>query len=171
MKKKGAKQTASYVRTFVFGVEDSLVSTVGLLSGIAVGGMDKPQIILTGVVLLFVEAFSMGVGSLISEQSAEEYVQHREVPITNDIINSAIMFVSYFLFGLVPLAPYMFLAPEQALPLSIVDTLAALFLLGVVGAMVFKINILRNGLRTLLLGGAAIAIGILAASWLQSRGY
>lgn len=171
MKRKRKSAAVSSIRTFVFGVEDSLVSTVGLLSGIAVGGVEKPQIILTGVVLLLVEAFSMAIGSLISEQSAEEYVKHREVPITNDLFDSAIMFGSYFLFGLVPLAPYMFLAPEQALPLSVIDTLAALFLLGVVGAMVFKINILRNGLRTLLLGGAAIAIGILAATWLQGRGY
>ncbi len=161
----------NYIRTFVFGVEDSLVSTVGLLSGVTVGGVEKPQIIITGVVLLLVEAFSMAVGSLISEQSAEEYVKHREVPITNDLLDSAIMFFSYLFFGLIPLSPYLFLAPQQALPLSIGSTLAALFLLGVVGAIVFKINILRNGLRTLLLGGSAIAIGILAATWLQAKGY
>ena len=155
----------------MFGVEDSLVSTVGLLSGIAVGGVDKPQIILIGVVLLFVEAFSMAVGSLISEQSAEEFVQHREVPITNDLVNSAIMFVSYFLFGLIPLAPYLFALPNQALPLSIIGTLVALFLLGVGGAIFFKINILKNGLRTLALGGSAIVIGIVAATWLQKQGY
>lgn len=170
MKKRGSA-TVSYVRTFVFGVEDSLVSTVGLLSGIVGGGVGKPQIILTGVVLLLVEAFSMAIGSLLSEQSAEEYVKHHEVPITNDLVNSAIMFFSYLLFGLIPLAPYVFIPPQQALPLSILATLAALFLLGVVGALFFKINILRNGLRTLLLGGSAIVIGILAATWLQNQGY
>ncbi len=171
MKQKRTGQTAGYVRTFVFGVEDSLVSTVGLLSGIAIGGLSKPQIILTGVVLLFVEAFSMAVGSLISEQSAEEYVKHREVPITNDIVNSMIMFISYFLFGLIPLAPYLFLPPQQALLFSILITLAFLFLLGVVGAVVFKINILKNGIRTLALGGTAIIVGVVAATWLQKRGY
>lgn len=162
---------ANSVRTFVFGVEDSLVSTVGLLSGIAVGGVAKPQIILTGVVLLLVEAFSMAVGSLISEQSAEEYVKHREVPITNDIFDAVIMFASYFLFGLVPLAPYAIFPTSTALPVSIFATLAALFLLGVVGAIVFGVNVFRNGIRTLALGGSAIVIGIVAATWLQGKGY
>lgn len=171
MAKRKGSQTVSYIRTFVFGVEDSLVSTVGLLSGIAVGGVPKSQIILTGVVLLLVEAFSMAIGSLISEQSAEEYVKHREVPITNDLINSAIMFVSYFLFGLIPLAPYLFASPNQALPLSVVGTLAALFFLGMGGALFFKINIFKNGIRTLILGGSAIAIGTIAATWLQTKGY
>ncbi len=171
MRQKKTKQNIGYVRTFVFGVEDSLISTVGLLSGVAAGGLTKPQIILTGVILVLVEAFSMAVGSLISEQSAEEYVQHREVPITNDIINSILMFGSYFLFGLIPLAPYFFLTPKQAFPLSVILTLTSLFLLGVIGGLFFKIKIVRNGIRTLVLGGSAIAIGTIAATWLQSQGY
>jgi VIT1/CCC1 family predicted Fe2+/Mn2+ transporter len=50
-----------YLRNFIFGVEDSLVSTVGLLSGVAVAGVASRTILLTGVVLIFVEAFSMAV--------------------------------------------------------------------------------------------------------------
>jgi len=64
---------AVYVRNFVFGVEDSLVSTVGLLSGIASAGASTATIFLTGTVLIFVEAFSMAVGSYLSEESVEEY--------------------------------------------------------------------------------------------------
>ena len=56
-------KTALYLRNFIFGVEDSLVSTVGLLSGVAVANVDQATIFLTGMVLIFVEAFSMGVGS------------------------------------------------------------------------------------------------------------
>lgn len=40
---------ASFLRTFVFGVEDSLVSTVGLLSGIAIAGVSQ-KAILVGIV-------------------------------------------------------------------------------------------------------------------------
>lgn len=68
-----SKQTfALYVRTFVFGVEDSLVSTVGLLSGLAIAGAARGTIILSGVTLIFVEAFSMGIGSLLSEHQKED---------------------------------------------------------------------------------------------------
>ncbi len=62
-----------YLRNFVFGVEDSLVSTVGLLSGVAAAGVETKTIVLTGVVLIIVEALSMAVGSYLSEYSVEEY--------------------------------------------------------------------------------------------------
>jgi len=68
-----------YLRNFVFGVEDSLVSTVGLLSGIAAAGVAQKDILVSGVVLIFVEAFSMAVGSFLSEEFAEEYVAKSRV--------------------------------------------------------------------------------------------
>ena len=66
----------SYLRNFVFGVEDSLVSTVGLLSGIAIAGMNRESIFATGVVLIFVEAVSMAAGSFLAETSAETVTSH-----------------------------------------------------------------------------------------------
>lgn len=159
MKKKKLR-TAAYIRNFVFGVEDSLVSTVGLLSGIAVGGVERPQIVLTGIILLLVEAFSMAVGSLLSEQSAEEYLNHREVSIKPAATDSIIMFISYFLAGLVTLAPYFMMESKAALPISIALSLSALFLLGVTSASLFGINLLKNGLRTLVIGGIAILVGV-----------
>ncbi|MBI4066229.1 VIT1/CCC1 transporter family protein [Candidatus Gottesmanbacteria bacterium] len=161
-------RTAAYIRNFVFGVEDSLVSTVGLLSGIAVGGVTRSQIVLTGIILLLVEAFSMAVGSLLSEQSAEEYLRHKEVSMRPAATDSIIMFTSYFLAGLVTLIPYFIMEAKVALPISIALSLSALFLLGVISATLFGINILRNGIRTLVIGGVAILVGV-AASLIFSR--
>ena len=86
---------ASYYRNFVFGVEDSLVSTVGLLSGITIAGVTKESLLVTGVVLIFVEAVSMGAGSFLSESSAEIYESHRDVPTRRSYLDALIMFVSY----------------------------------------------------------------------------
>ena len=159
MKKKTLKN-AAYIRNFVFGVEDSLVSTVGLLSGIAVGGVERSQIVLTGIILLLVEAFSMAVGSLLSEQSAQEYLTRKEVSMRPSAADSIIMFTSYFLTGLVTLFPYFIMESKAALPVSVALSLSALFLLGVISAMLFGINILKNGIRTLLIGGFAILVGV-----------
>lgn len=153
-------RTAAHVRNFVFGVEDSLVSTVGLLSGLAAGNVPRQQIILAGIILLLVEAFSMAVGSLLSEQSAEEYLNHREVPIAPAVTDSIIMFASYFLAGLLTLAPYFAMESNRALPLSIALSLSALLLVGIVSAGSFGVNILKNGLRTLVIGGIALLIGV-----------
>lgn len=156
-------RNATHVRNFIFGVEDSLVSTVGLLSGIAVGGVARSQIVLTGIVLLFVEAFSMGVGSLLSEQSAREYLSHKETSLVASIADSVIMFTSYFFAGFIPLSPYFFLDPARANVLSVTLTLCALFLLGSVSGKFFGISVVRNGVRTLIMGGVATAVGIAAA--------
>lgn len=158
--KKRKIRNAAYVRNFVFGVEDSLVSTVGLLSGIAVGGVERSQIILTGIILLLVEAFSMAVGSLLSEQSAEEYISRKEVSLRPATIDSIIMFTSYFLAGLITLSPYFLMEEKTALPISIILSLSSLFLLGSISATLFGINILRSGIRTLTIGGIAILVGV-----------
>ncbi len=159
---------AGYMRNFIFGVEDSLVSTVGLLSGVAVGGVDRSTILLTGIVLIFVEAFSMGVGSFLSEQSAEEYVTRRSKTAKFSLLASAIMFVSYFLAGFVPLLPYVVMNPSQAFPISIISALCGLVILGLVSSRVLKINILRSTFRMLLVGAVAVGIGVVVGVIFQA---
>ncbi len=158
---------ALYVRNFIFGVEDSLVSTVGLLSGIAAAGVPKREIVLSGTILIFVEAFSMGIGSLLSEHSAEKYMKRTEVPIEKSLIGGIIMFVSYFVAGFVPLFPYVFFDPGSAFTISILLSLGSLFLLGIGGGKVLGIKVLRNALEMFLLGGAAVAVGILVGQMIK----
>lgn len=158
---------SSIIRNFVFGVEDSLVSTVGLLSGIAVAGIDRSDIVVTGVVLIFVEAFSMGIGSFLSERSAEEYVLRRETTLKRPSKSGLTMFISYLLAGFVPLSPYFFLIGNSALLVSVSLSLVALFLLGFVSGRFSGISVVKDGLRMLVLGGLAIVIGILVGQLLR----
>ncbi len=157
---------AAYVRNFIFGVEDSLVSTVGLLSGVAIAGMERGDIFVTGVILIFVEALSMTAGSFLSESSAEEYENQQSTSGTHSYIASGIMFVSYFVSGFIPLAPYMFFVPTQALPLSIMSALLALALLGMAAAAVTRMPFFRSITRMVIIGGLAILIGALVGSLL-----
>ena len=161
MNAKPTFSSASHLRNFVFGVEDSLVSTVGLLSGISIAGMEIKTIFVTGIVLIFVEAFSMAVGSFLSEYSAEGYLRQAEAPLGRPVLNGAIMFVSYFISGFIPLFPYILLQQNAAFRLSIALSLAALFILGIIGAEFSRLNWIKSGLRMMLVGGAAIVVGIL----------
>jgi len=146
----------SYIRNFVFGVEDSLVSTVGFLSGVAIAELPRSEIFLAGTVLIFVEAISMAAGSFLSEDAAAGYLGKRSgaKPITASLI----MFGSYFVTGFIPLAPYVFAPTYLALPLSITLALLGLFLLGRVTK--------RGGVRMLAIGGLAITIGVLVGKFL-----
>ena len=155
------QKTASYLRNFTFGVEDSLVSTVGLLSGIAAANVPQQTIFLTGLVLIFVEAFSMAVGSFLSEHSAEDYLERKESRTQEPGKNGAIMFFSYFVVGFIPLLPYVLLDIPYALPVSISLSLISLFILGAINAAVSRTHALKEGLEMSIIGGLAIALGIM----------
>jgi len=166
MHEEPKKFFAMYVRNFIFGVEDSLVSTVGLLAGIATAGVAPKTIILIGVILIFVEAFSMAVGSFLSECSAEEYISREGIPIHYFVVGGFIMFFSYFISGFIPLFPYIIFQPTYALGVSILLSLATLFLLGAVSAKAFGVRIMRSGFRMLLVGGGAVIIGALVGGFI-----
>ena len=159
--KQTTEISASYLRNFVFGVEDSLVSTAGLLSGIAITGMPRNSIFVAGIVLIFVEAFSMAVGSFLSERSAAEYIKKKEASASDSVLDGIIMFVSYFFSGFIPLAPYIIMNIDGAFWFSIIFSLVALFLLGIIGAKISGSNILKSGMRMAVIGGVAIALGVM----------
>lgn len=169
MEERHGRRSGLYLRNFVFGVEDSLVSTVGLLSGIAIAEVPQETIILTGTVLIFVEAFSMGVGSFLAEHSADDYVMQAETPAGRSLGAGLVMFVSYFAAGFIPLAPYVLFAASAALVVSVAASLIALFLLGIVGASLAHVRIVTSGLRMLVVGGIAILIGVLVGGFLNIR--
>ncbi|MEK7618409.1 MAG: VIT1/CCC1 transporter family protein [Patescibacteria group bacterium] len=157
-------ESPTYIRNIVFGVEDSLVSTVGLLSGIAVAGVSNRNIVLTGIVLIFVEGFSMGVGSLLSQHSVEQLEQKGEAEIKTSAGGAIAMFLSYFIAGFIPLLPYVFSSGQGAFWASIIASLAGLFLLGCFSAKLLKINTLRHGAKMLFFGGLAVILGVVVGS-------
>lgn len=151
---------ATFVRTFVFGVEDSLVSTAGLLSGLAVANTPREIILTAGLVLICVEAFSMATGSFLSEGSAEKYLTKSDEGSRTPLISSIIMFFSYFLAGFIPLAPYVFLAAPFAFWTSISVSLLSLFVLGLMGAKISQTHLFRGGMKMFLFGGIALILGV-----------
>jgi len=157
-----------YLRNIVFGISDSLVSTVGLLSGIDISGTAHQTIILTGIIYAFVEAFSMAVGSFISEESAEEYAAKGIVKNNKPLVGGVVMFVSFVLAAFIPILPYLVWNTACALWASIAFSIIALFIVGIVSAKFSKVNMLARGLQTALLGGAAIAIGALVGKFVKA---
>ncbi len=63
---------ADVLKEVVFGVEDGMVSTLGSITGIAIGSGSAHITILAGVVIIAVESISMGIGSYLSDKSEEE---------------------------------------------------------------------------------------------------
>jgi len=157
----------TYMRNFIFGAEDSLVSTVGLLSGIATAGVTRASIIITGIILIFVEAFSMAVGTFLAEQTTEESLSKNKVPVKTNVISGIIMLASYFVAGVIPLSPYLIESIKNPFWSSIVLALISLFILGAISAEALKTKIWHNAIRMFLIGGSAVAIGALIGQLLN----
>jgi vacuolar iron transporter family protein len=146
-----------FLRNLVFGIEDGLVSTVGLLSGIAIAGVSAQTIFLTGSILIVVEAFSMAAGSYLSEESVEENFEKPQSQ-TRSIEGSIVMFFSYIIAGFIPLLPYVVLDVGTAFTTSIVSAFCALFILGLWSGRKSH-DAWKSAWRMAIVGGAAIIIG------------
>lgn len=72
-----ASQIMSELREIMFGLGDGLVSTLGTITGIAGATYNSFFVILSGLVLVAVEALSMSVGEYLSSKSETELWQKR----------------------------------------------------------------------------------------------
>jgi len=156
-----------YARNVVFGIADSLVSTVGLLSGIDIGGSSHSTVILTGVIYAFVESLSMAVGSFLSEQASEEVVKKEEANTTTPFIGGVTMFISFLISSFIPLSPYLFSDSPWTLTLSIGLSLLTLFIVGLIMARISKIPLMRHAIKMVLLGGIAIVVGAVIGKYVR----
>lgn len=148
-----------YLRNFIFGAEDSLVSTVGLLSGISFAGLASKEIILSGVILILVESISMGAGVYLSEDSANELPQTGK--LDNTIADASIMFISYLLIGLIPLLPYVFsVDPKVGFYWSVGFSLVSLFCLGLFKGYIIGRHLLYSAMKIFLVGTVVVAIAV-----------
>lgn len=153
------KINPDYLRSVVFGAEDSLVSTVGFLFGLASSGEYTSRLlILAGIVLIAVEALSMGVGAYLSETEVHE-LDTQKIHRDSTVIDGVLMFFSYLIFGSAVLLPYMALGMDVAKYISVLVTLAFLFLTGYLPT-----NKIKDGARMFIVAGFAILIGFLVAN-------
>jgi VIT1/CCC1 family predicted Fe2+/Mn2+ transporter len=71
-RKKQVIESRSRIREFVFGIQDGLISTVGLLAGIQGATENNLVVIVTGLTALFSGAISMAAGSYLSSGAQKD---------------------------------------------------------------------------------------------------
>lgn len=212
------------IREIVFGMEDGMVSTLGAITGIAVGIQNHFTVLLAGLVIVSVESLSMAVGSYLSSKSEKDVdarklheereeiennhhfekqelegmflrdgwpkkiakemsltasqdkklmlheMSYRELGViphedSNPLKNGIAMYFSYIAGGLVPLCPYFFLSVASSIRVSIVITLAGLFILGALTTKFTHRLWWKAGSEVLILGGLAVVIGVVIGTF------
>jgi VIT1/CCC1 family predicted Fe2+/Mn2+ transporter len=148
-----------YIRSILFGFEDSLVSTTGVIAGVSAGSGDPKVILLAAGVTVIVEALSMGSGQFLSERAVHQMDRKHSDSL---LIGAGLMFSSYFSAGFIPLLPVMLLPFPVSVYVSISSAFIGLFVLGYIKGKVVSTKPLRSGLEILLIGGAATVLGLLA---------
>jgi len=63
------------IREVVFGAQDGLLTTLGIVTGVGSAENDRAAILITGGLALLVGALSMGVGEYLGDKSEREVVQ------------------------------------------------------------------------------------------------
>lgn len=165
------KEVVKNIREIIFGLEDSLVSTLGAVTGIAAGAQQTYVVILAGLTLIAVEASSMAAGSYLSSKS---YRQAQESPrakkpkceheSTHPLQAAAVMGVFYLIGGFVPLAPYFFLPIKDSYLPSIAATALVLYLIGAWSAKYTKRSRVKSGLEM-----AGVSLGAALLGYLIGR--
>lgn len=155
-----------YFRSVIFGLQDGLVSTTGVVVGISAGVSDQAIIILASFVAISVEASSMAAGEYSSEKAVHQMDKKRRHK--DDLIMGAgLMFFSYFLAGLVPIVPFLIFPVGIARVVSIIAALLSLFVVGYFKGKIVKDEALRSAVEMFVIGGLATAIGLVVGTFLK----
>ncbi len=64
------------IREVVFGAQDGLLTTLGIVTGVGGATGDRTTIVLTGLISLFVGALSMGAGQYLGVKAEREVVEY-----------------------------------------------------------------------------------------------
>ena len=156
------KVQKEYLQSAMFGFNDALVSTTGVIVGISTGTSNKQVVILAGVVTILVEALSMGSGQYLSSKSAHQLEKDNTVRVP--LISGFIMFWAYFMAGLVPLLPILIFPMAYSRDVAIVASLIGLLILGYVKGKVVDVSPVKSAIEIFIIGGLATAIGIVVGN-------
>ena len=150
-----------YLRSVLFGIENSLISTVGLIAGLSVGVDNNKVVVLGASVAIVIEAVAMGVGEYLSDDAVQALDKIKRHP-DNALLSGFYMMLSGSLAGLIPLSPVLVFDYPSSLFASIVAALAALFFLGYIKGKVLRTSPFKGGAKILIVGGLATGVGVVA---------
>jgi VIT1/CCC1 family predicted Fe2+/Mn2+ transporter len=158
----------SYLRDFVYGAIDGIVTTFAVVAGVTGGSLSAGVVLIVGTANLLADGLSMGVGNYLSIRSHESARALRNLPEeeASPVRHGVATFVAFVVAGAVPLVPYALGAPaSMRFELSTAMTLVALFGTGALRSAVTVQRWPYAGAEMVLLGGvvAAVAYGSGAA--------
>ena len=148
-----------YFRSLMFGLQDGIVSTTGVVVGISAGISDKAIIVLAALVAVTVEASSMAAGQYSSEKSVHQLDKNGKH--TDKLyIGALIMFFSYLVGGSFSIIPILVFDQPAAKTIAIISAFSGLFVIGYIKGHFVEHKPLRSAIELFIIGSIATTIGV-----------
>jgi len=155
-----------YMRSLMFGLQDGIVSTTGVVVGISIGVESKAIVILAAFVAVMVEATSMAAGQYSSEKAVHQ--MDKTGKHTDSLIMGAlIMFVAYLIGGMFSIIPTVLLNQPIARIVAIISAFSGLFLIGYLKGLFIEGSTIRSAVELFVIGGIATTIGLVVGILLK----
>lgn len=155
-----------YFRSLMFGLQDGLVSTTGVVVGISAGVQDKSIILLAAFVAVMVEATSMAAGQYSSEKAVHQ-LDKTGKHTDNLMLGAAIMFFAYFLGGMFPIIPTIIFNQPEAQIIAVMAAFVGLFSVGYIKGKLVDHAPLRSAFELFFIGAIATIIGLAVGIFLK----
>ena len=155
-----------YLRSLMFGLQDGIVSTTGVVVGISTGVSDKAIIVLAALVAVTVEASSMAAGQYSSEKAVHQ-LNKNEKHTDSLFVGALIMFLSYLMGGAFSIIPILLFDQPIARVFAIASAFVGLFIVGYVKGYLVEHKPLRSAIELFIIGSVTTTIGIIVGYLLK----
>lgn len=149
-----------YLRSLMFGLQDGIVSTTGVVVGISTGVSDKAIIVLAALVAVMVEASSMAAGQYSSEKAVHQ-LDKTGSHTDNLYIGALIMFFAYLIGGSFSVIPILIFDQPIARIIAIISAFVGLFIIGYLKGHLVDHKPLRSAIELFIIGSVATTVGII----------
>jgi len=155
-----------YLRSLMFGLQDGIVSTTGVVVGISIGVSDKAIIILAALVAVTVEASSMAAGQYSSEKAVHQ-MDKTGKHIDSLFVGALIMFFAYLMGGSFSIVPMLVFDQPIARVFAITFAFVGLFIIGLLKGYLVEHRPLRSAIELFIIGSIATTVGIVVGYLLK----
>lgn len=157
----------NWLRAGVLGADDGIVSTAGLVFGVAGATSDSFALLIAAAAGVVAGALSMGGGEYVSvsaQRDTERAAGLEPHELTSPWQAAVASTTAFTLGALIPLLAIVVTPPPVRLPVTLVAVLAALVITGYVSARLGGTPPGRPVLRNAIVGGLAMGLTYLAGS-------
>jgi len=166
MKKIKSFLHEDYLRSLMFGLQDGIVSTTGVVVGISTGINNKDIIVLAALVAVMVEASSMAAGQYSSEKAVHQ-MDKTGRHTDNLYIGALIMFIAYLIGGAFSIIPTLIFDQPLARTLAIISSFVGLFIIGYIKGHLVEHRPLRSAIELFIIGSVATIVGVAVGYYLR----